>query len=313
MASSTFRFVATDNWDLPLKFRPIVAGLERLGVRVGMPRMKRRGDEKPVLEGFYCNVPIHLPEMAKCQRDLASAHVRAIRGNDFDPRWSQDLLLSFRDGRLLCMEGQHTCNALREEGFSEVNAIVYFGLSEATESKCFHALNTGRRAVGGWPKFKSAILAGKSEYHEMIRIVEAYGLTHGLSDEITVPKNADIPAASYLMDAKAAGGLQMVDTLCYIFHHCYRTKRGGPVSNGVKDNKLVRGLLDFLKRKWNKDRVTKAALVRILKGTSLDELRAAATDAVKEKVLDKKQYAQAFESIVNTKSGFDARRIVQVA
>lgn len=123
------------------------------------------------------------------QRQLSSLAKRIEE--DFNPALVMTLCLSERTagtisdlgaihgGRYAVMDGQTRMAGCEARGITALPSLVYKGLTKADEARIFELLQTQRRNVTSWARFRAA-LVGKNEEAVAIKgLVESVGLEIG--------------------------------------------------------------------------------------------------------------------------------------
>ena len=113
------------------------------------------------------------------QRSIDNARVEKIVDN-FDPRVSNTLKVSFRDGRFYVFDGAHTLLALKKvHGTTPfpVDCKVYFGLSYEDEAHLFAVQNGASKEVAFKARFKAMMISGSPEAEEFRALTASAGLS----------------------------------------------------------------------------------------------------------------------------------------
>lgn len=112
------------------------------------------------------------------QRPLTN-FVSRIEAN-FNPALVGALFCSERtSGKIAVIDGQTRMVALERLGFDAWLSLVYTGLSKADEARIFVLLQTERRSVTSWTRFRGALQAKDPEALAIRSLVESVGLKIG--------------------------------------------------------------------------------------------------------------------------------------
>jgi len=114
------------------------------------------------------------------QRELRPAWAAEIASN-FDPNKMAAPHVNHRDEFFYIMDGQHTIEAARLSGYTDVDSVecfVYVGLTEAEEAEKFLELNN-RKAVRAFDKFRAGVTARRPAPVEITQVLDANGLHVG--------------------------------------------------------------------------------------------------------------------------------------
>lgn len=108
------------------------------------------------------------------QRPLTSFVETVAR--EYDPALLGTLIVSERrDGTMAVIDGQTRCEGMRRNGEPEAPCLVYPDLSEAQEAQLFSDLQTKRRGMATYLRFRAALVARNPEAVAIREIVQAAG------------------------------------------------------------------------------------------------------------------------------------------
>lgn len=186
------------------------------------------------------------------QRDLTSFAQRIIR--DFDPALVGCLVIADRStstdadlrvkanarNRYATIDGQTRAHAMRELEMTDAPCVVFEGLSRAAEASLFARLQTQRRGMATYMRFRAALV---SEDPEAIAI-EAIARRHGyeIGTGSTIGKISAISAMEY------AYRRELLDAVLGTIRSAWPDREDGDVSGD-----MIRGLATFYRRTKNVD------------------------------------------------------------
>jgi hypothetical protein len=242
--------------------------------------------------GWLCTVTIADLKFLNYQREELTSHVDKITGR-FDRRKANPLLLSYRNGKLNCMNGRQTSAVLRNVKEPVWDAVVFNDMTYADEADMFFDFNDTPRKMGGWHKFfaKMRSKLGQSNRH-ILAIIHANRLTTPLDMDVNKQGNADVTSARIVSEAYNLGGEVLLDRLCQVLAKCW--KSGGVVSEDAKQLDLLRGLVKFL----HNDNVPFHTTVCVLKTMTATHVREIANRMSSKGRIDAAQIRQALQSIM---------------
>lgn len=109
------------------------------------------------------------------QRDLDQTWVQTQVRDGWDEAKSIGIIASARGGRLLVIDGQHRVELARQLGVPSVWVYVKDGMTQAQEAELFEELQTKRRALKIWERFKARTAAQKKDALEITTAVHKAG------------------------------------------------------------------------------------------------------------------------------------------
>lgn len=140
-------------------------------IKIGDKLENKRGDI-----GMITNLPLKDLEIGKYQKDLNITRVEKIV-KKFDINRMRPIDVSFRDGRYWVFDGQHRANAYYLLGYSEIPAIVHYGLTYEDEALLFAHQQEEVGAVNSNHKWNALREAKDPEIMEIIRLCKDWGFT----------------------------------------------------------------------------------------------------------------------------------------
>jgi hypothetical protein len=148
------------------------------------------------------------------QRPCRPAHVKQII-NSHDERCQRPLLLSYREGKLWVIDGQHTLKAAIQLDHRFAEADVLLGLTVKEEAEMFSLLNENQKAMAAWDKFRAGLVAENVMYVGIAELLDKYGMSTPLNTARDC--DCDIVSASALVMTwkhyRASGTQRMLDAL----------------------------------------------------------------------------------------------------
>jgi hypothetical protein len=117
------------------------------------------------------------------QRDFKPHHARAIAKNYSPSLFGLGHVSLRSDGKYYVMDGQHRCAGaiMAGRGAEVVPFQVWRGLSIADEAKRFEELNANKLKVDAMSRFRVGVTAGNPVNVSIVRILESFDLTYGLT------------------------------------------------------------------------------------------------------------------------------------
>jgi hypothetical protein len=115
-------------------------------------------------------------EFADYQKDLNVGRVQKIVGK-FDINRMRPIDVSYRDGKYWVFDGQHRANAYFFMGYTEIPAIVHYGLTYEDEAYLFARQQEEVGAVNCNHKWKALSEAKDPETMEITRVCRTWGFT----------------------------------------------------------------------------------------------------------------------------------------
>jgi hypothetical protein len=110
------------------------------------------------------------------QRELDETRVQRIV-DEFNPALLGALEVSQRNGKFAVFDGQHRLAALKALGKDTAPCIVHEGLSVAEEAALFVQLQTQRKALSPYDRFRARLRAGEPAAIEIQQIAKDRGYT----------------------------------------------------------------------------------------------------------------------------------------
>lgn len=137
------------------------------------------------------------------QRDLRHAFLAEI-AEDFDIVKAGPILVSRRDGKLWCVDGQHRMLGGQRAGETEVLAHVVHGLTQQEEAELRLARNH-RKQDSVQEKFRTRLVMGDEVAHAVVNVAKQHGTQINLETNMHKGINA-IVAAETLYRAGSGNG-----------------------------------------------------------------------------------------------------------
>lgn len=104
--------------------------------------------------------------------------------DDFNPALVGTLVVSERsNGRKLVIDGQTRMTAMREAGHTHVPCLIFSGLSKAQEAQLFSDLQTKRRGMRTYDRFRAQLVAKNPDALEIARITTDVGFVLGVDED----------------------------------------------------------------------------------------------------------------------------------
>jgi hypothetical protein len=161
--------------------------------------------------------------------------IKRIAAN-FQPALVGTLILSQRRTRHAIIDGQQRFKGMTQVGLHEAPALVYEDLSRAQEADLFAKLQTERRQIGPYWRFRAALVADQPEAKAIERIAREQGF------EITEPGGVmEISAIGSLEKTFAKGPDILRDTL-HVIAACF------PSTSHAASGEMIRGLAHFIEQ-----------------------------------------------------------------
>lgn len=218
------------------------------------------------------------------QRPLTS-FVNTIEEN-FNPSLLQPLSISERvSGKLAVIDGQTRMVAAERKGYTVLPCVVYTGLSKSDEARIFELLQTQRRNITSWTRFRAALQAKNPESLAIKRLVESIGLEVG-------DKPGQIKSVAALEYGYRIDDFTLERVLSVL---------KGAWPERVPDSQFIRGLHYFYVKSAAQIDVDDEKLVRRLKGIGAQDLalRAGHLRASKARVAGSGATSYMAQSILN--------------
>jgi hypothetical protein len=226
------------------------------------------------------------------QRPRLKQWVNALSAS-FDPLLAREPRLSFRNGKLYCMDGAHTIAAMMLKGLKTVNCMVYTNLTYQREAYNFFSWNTKFKEVKGWVNFFAREEYGDPIVGQIMDVVHSHKLTLPRDRGVAKPRHADMCNVSTLNDAYKLGGLNLLSKVCKALS-CWKVN--GHLAAAAKNVEIQRGLTKFL---YETD-ASMRAVCRVLQEMSPEAIRRIAAKMPSKGRIDAPQMNMAFHSVVNT-------------
>lgn len=115
-------------------------------------------------------------EFADYQKDLSVPRVQKIV-DKFDINRMRPIDVSYRDGKFYVFDGQHRANAYFFMGYTEIPAIVHYGLTYEDEAYLFARQQEEVGAINSNHKWKALSEAKDPETMNIIRLCKDWGFT----------------------------------------------------------------------------------------------------------------------------------------
>lgn len=141
------------------------------GIKIGDRIENRRGDI-----GALVNLNLNDLNIAKYQKDLNLPRIEKIV-KKFDINRMRPIDVSFRDGKYWVFDGQHRCNAYLLMGYTEIPAIVHYGLSYEDEAYLFAHQQEEVGSVNSNHKWNALKEAKDPETLDIIKMCREWGFT----------------------------------------------------------------------------------------------------------------------------------------
>jgi len=193
---------------------------------------------------MICTIDLTKTEIDEYQRNLVNSHLNIIL-KDYDDKARKLPTLSFRDGKLWRVDGNHTINARLKKGENITHCEVFFDLDIMAEADLFYLRNTGTRRMTPWVAWKSALIAGRIEQTNIQKVIDRLKMTTPLSNS----KDADLKSCSILTDvySKKHGSEKALVKFLTILKGTYRiSPRNQRLQHEAKNVQFLRGLASFL-------------------------------------------------------------------
>jgi hypothetical protein len=173
------------------------------------------------------------------QRGFRLHHAQRI-AKDYSPALAS-AHVSLRADGYYAVDGQHTIAAaiIAKKGAVPIPMRVHRGLSLQQEAQLFRELNKHKLGVAAYDRFVVGVTAGQETNVEIVRILNSFGLVHGMTN--------------------AEGTIAAVDALVQIYEGHVRglklPKRPEKKSNGeIPKSHLLSRTLTILTKAWGRDR-----------------------------------------------------------
>lgn len=167
---------------------------------------KKMRDETAKKLVFICMV-----DWSKVQVDSAyqrkADENHANRMAEKDVTFSPYPILSFSNGKLFAVDGQHRTMVNKKKGKPGL-AVVIYNMTQAESALLFNTLQN-QKQQSPWSRFRAACVAQQERELTIERTAKAYGLT--LGHEVT--KGADLGNLPTLLDAYQNG---VLENFCYL-------------------------------------------------------------------------------------------------
>lgn len=115
-------------------------------------------------------------EIAPYQKELSIPRIETIV-KKFDIDRMRPIDVSYRDGRYWVFDGQHRANAYFILGYTEIPAIVHYGLTYEQEAYLFARQQDEVGAVNCNHKWNALVEAKDPETMEIVKLCKMYGFT----------------------------------------------------------------------------------------------------------------------------------------
>ena len=182
-------------------------------------------------------------EVPVYQRGIIEKHVQDMADN-WNPLLFRPPLLSRReDGKLDIIDGQHTIEAIRRRGHTEVPAIVRDGVDYATEAATFADLNTHRKGLRPYEVWRSEAEAGRQWAVTLRDVAERNGLK--VAHERTPNALACIGECRRIL--RKPEGAALLDGALYVLTRAYDDVKDDANETRV-ERPLVTGMVDLIER-----------------------------------------------------------------
>ena len=128
------------------------------------------------------SVPVMLMKVDhRYQRPVDSVHVNKI-SKDFNKRYLNCIIVSYRDGYFWILDGQHRYNAAVIKGITNLTCIILTDLTSQEEAKMFKDLNINHKKPDPYKLFKANVWNGDKSDPEVVidleikRICDKYNI-----------------------------------------------------------------------------------------------------------------------------------------
>lgn len=128
-------------------------------------------------------VPIDEIDLGLYQRELKPSKVRKMT-DYFVPDVMGFPLLSFRNGKYFCMDGQHRIQALKHMGYKEVWCQIITDLLYEEECRRFNILNTGRTQLNANQIFHCRVEEKEQTAIELVKMFKKYKYTYNKNTSV---------------------------------------------------------------------------------------------------------------------------------
>lgn len=156
------------------------------------------------------------------QRDLDNRRV-GVMVSQYDRTLLGVLEVSARQsGRFAIIEGQHRWAAARLAEANDVLLVcqIHRGMTVEEESKLFYDIDTKRRALSGWDRWKARRSSGDSKVAEIERILATFGLRVD-----PAPKDGHVGATGALEKVYIAGREPLLTSVLTVLTQAYGSSR----------------------------------------------------------------------------------------
>lgn len=244
---------------------------------------------------FLCYVELDKIQVADYQREISTRHIAEIQAN-YNSLAEKPVTVSFRDGILWVVDGNHTLKNMINMGQTLRQVECVFGMTYEQEAELFFDMNNITKRMTPTVSFNSAIKAGKAKENAIAKILEECKVHTTLTDK----KEADIRSFSVLYDAFELdhGSPNLLRHFLKCLKRTWKISNKNPLVQAEARNiQFQRGLLDFLVKHPT---VKANDFVRIFKNHTASNIQMIALDITAQSGTaraDKKQVREALEYI----------------
>jgi hypothetical protein len=190
-------------------------------------------------EGMLCIDD--LTEEPEYQREFSSAKANEL-AKTFDMRASQQILVSRRsDGKMVIIDGRHTCAAAKKIGIKQLSARVIDGLTLQEEAALFRKRNVNRATVRAMDVYRARLVENEPVAMALKAAVEETGFALTKNHMAAMETKAVALCEELYKKSPAI----LVDTLRFIASLWREDKKNG-------DHALIGGVSKFIELTQNK-------------------------------------------------------------
>jgi hypothetical protein len=102
----------------------------------------------------------------------------------FNPFLVQPVKLSYRDGMLWIVDGQHTRKLLELKGYEEFDAVLFTDLTKQQEASLFYLADVSRVRLQGQSKLQSGYIGGDPSTVGAVTVLRDNGFTVSVADTV---------------------------------------------------------------------------------------------------------------------------------
>lgn len=225
---------------------------------------KQAESKKLPIPNIKC-VPIDEIDLGLYQRELKPSKVRKMT-DYFVPDVMGFPLLSFRNGKYFCMDGQHRIEALKRMGYKEVWCQITTDLLYEEECRRFNMLNTGRTQLNANQIFHCRVEEKELTAIELVKMFKKYKYTY--NKNTSVKDDNVIGAVSKFDKMLKKYGINMVGRVLKVLRGAWLGDKESLTSS------IITGLATFFNERPD---VNDDILIDILGHISPNELIASAS------------------------------------